>query len=559
MNSAANGAATTVQPCDKGGTDIGAIASAASNAAFDARAVQFGGKPLCWWSGDHGGYGWDDDASRRDSRRKKRVEDKGRRRGGVVMFGSGCAGCVAGQWCSFEIEIRPPAKWVFPVTEAFLDYLIVELWGPSIAYADVKREGSDNKRWKVSYRVWDAGEYTATVTSGCSTLNYTSRFAQQGIEPFANWTLSVSHPFANDPSSLRDFAKLPANPLPNPESGTKKAGKRGKAGGEAERILAQGAGGAEGEAEGGDWREEAEVEWTEAPCDQAVAGRWLYVEDAYRWRFYPCAAPLPPPSQWVEALQERGIREISFVGDSHQRFLMLFINYLVMHDVDDALWKYHGDIVINLPPPKKRRDLQPLRLNFYWVDGMYQNDEYGCIRRGFWSHRNNTFPDLSKSADVTIIDGGFWATCNCKQAEQAFSKHLPEYVAWARRQLDRLQLWHGKHRGNGNSAGANGKPWMLYRSIVPWRASGECGGLIPTNSLIEHMNAMIKAEIRRYGIGYLDGWPVEAPRYFDTCSEKDLHYTCHRKEQGTKNGMFFGDVGQAMVDNTLHNLLYKLW
>ncbi|CAI5466589.1 unnamed protein product, partial [Closterium sp. Yama58-4] len=208
-----------------------------------------------------------------------------------------------------------------------------------------------------------------------------------------------------------------------------------------------------------------------------------------RWRFYPCASPLPPPSLWVEALQARGIREINFVGDSHQRFLMLFINYLVMHDVDDALWKFHGDIVINIPPPKGRTDLKPLKMNFYWVDGMYHNDEYGCTRRGFWSHRNTTFPDLSLSAD-------------------------------------------------------------------PY---GDCGVLVPTNLLIEHMNGMIKTEIRRYGIGYLDGWPVEIPRYFDTCSVKDRHYTCHKGKEGTKNGMFYGDVGEAMVMHTMYNLLYKLW
>ncbi|CAI7796209.1 unnamed protein product [Closterium sp. NIES-53] len=465
--------------------------------------------------------------------------------------------------------------WVFAETEAFVDFLIVELWGPSIAYADVKRIGSDSKRWKVSYRVWDAGEYTVTVISGCTNLNYTAKFAKQGVEPFANWTLTVAHPFANLPSS-RYFSQLPA--ADNPGSGTGKGGKRGKAEGEVERVLAERVGGevgAEGGAgggeeggkvggvegeEGGDWLAEAEAEWHEAPCDQAVAGRWLHVNNAYRWRFFPCASPVPPPSRWVEALQAQGIREISFVGDSHQRFLMLFINYLVMHDVDDALWKFHGDIVINIPPPKGRTDLKPLKLNFYWVDGMYHNDEYGCTRRGFWSHRNNTFPELSLSADVTIIDGGFWATCNCFQPEQAFSKHLPAYVAWARRQQDRLQKWHAKHsKENEAPSGTSGKPWMLYRSIVPWKPYGECGVLVPTNLLIEHMNGMIKTEIRRYGIGYLDGWPVEIPRYFDTCSVKDRHYTCHKAKEGTKNGMFYGDVGEAMVMHTMYNLLYKLW
>ncbi|GJP41439.1 hypothetical protein CLOM_g1118 [Closterium sp. NIES-68] len=469
------------------------------------------------------------------------------------MFGNGCAGCVAGQWCSFEIEIRPPANWVLPATEAFVDLLLVELWGPAIAYAEVKKEAGDNRRWRVSYRIWDAGKYVVTVTSGCSNLNYSSQFAQQGIDPFANWTLSVDHPFANY-SPARASAELSANSDSNLVSEG-----RGEAEGEAERE-------AEGEE---DWRREAKLEWQQAPCDQSVAGRWLVEQNAYRWRFYPCASPLPPPFQWVEALQARGIREISFVGDSHQRFLMLFINYLVMHDIDDALWKYHGDIVIKVPPPKGRRDLQPLRLNFFWVDGMYQNGEYGCVRRGFWSHRNDSFPEVSASADVTIIDGGFWTACQCNESEQAFNKHLPEYVSWARRQLDRLHLWHGEHKGEGhrrgvegvgasNSGGLSGKPWMLYRSILPWKANGTCGGSLVTNSLIEHMNEIIKGEIQRYGIGYLDGWPVEAPRYFDTCKEKDIHYTCHQADTHNKNGKFVGEVGEAMVLNTMYTLLNKL-
>ncbi|CAI5473391.1 unnamed protein product [Closterium sp. Yama58-4] len=256
VDSPANAAATTA-PCDKGSvTDAAAIgardlvdaSATASAAAFDARAVQFGGKPLCWWSGDHGGYGWDDDASR-DRRRKKR-KHSGQRRGGVLMFGSGCAGCVAGEWCSFEIEIRPPAKWVFAATEAFVDFLIVELWGPSIAYADVKRIGSDSKRWKVSYRVWDAGEYTVTVISGCTNLNYTAKFAKQGVEPFANWTLTVAHPFANLPNS-RYSSQLPAESSPTPGIGAGNGGKQGHPGGDVERVLAERTGRVQGGAEKG--------------------------------------------------------------------------------------------------------------------------------------------------------------------------------------------------------------------------------------------------------------------------------------------------------------------
>ncbi|CAI5473390.1 unnamed protein product [Closterium sp. Yama58-4] len=407
---------------------------------------------------------------------------------GVLFGGISIAAIEEG---IFEIEIRPPAKWVISEKDAFVDLLIVELWGPSIAYAEVKKEGSDNTRWRVSYRVWDVGKYIATVISGCSNLNYTAKFAQQGTEAFANWTLTEISNWEGTGSragageqkgntagggAATSIGAAGTGGQVAEQAGAREEGGRAEAEGQGEEEAEEEAegeaeGGAEGEAE---WRREAELELYEGPCRQSVAGRWLSEGHKYRWRFYPCASPLPPPSQWVEALQARGIREISFVGDSHQRFLMLFINYLVMHDVDDALWKFHGDIVINIPPPKERTDLKPLKMNFFWVDGTYQNGEYGCDCRGFWSHRNDSFPEFSDSADVTIIDGGFWA------------------------------------------------------------------------------------EIERYGIGYLDGWPVEAPRYFDTCTETDPHYTCHKPKQGTKNGMFFGDVGQAMVEHTIYTLLYRL-
>ncbi|CAI5958001.1 unnamed protein product [Closterium sp. NIES-65] len=97
-------------------------------------------------------------------------------------------------------------------------------------------------------------------------------------------------------------------------------------------------------------------------CDHGAAhGRWLLDVSTgkYRWEFFPCAAPLPPPSHWVSALASRGIREINFVGDSHQRFLMLHLAYLLTHRVNDSHVDYHGDISISVPGPAPANDVAP--------------------------------------------------------------------------------------------------------------------------------------------------------------------------------------------------------
>ncbi|CAI5967554.1 unnamed protein product [Closterium sp. NIES-65] len=216
----------------------------------------------------------------------------------------------------------------------------------------------------------------------------------------------------------------------------------------------------------------------DSACDHGAShGRWLLDVSTgkYRWEFLPYAPPLPPPSHWVSALASRGIREINFVGDSHQRFLMLHLAYLIIHTVNDSHVDYHGDISISVPGPAPAYDTAPrgddvaldvrrglrgrggmnqqqeqqkwrefggLKLNFYWVDGIYQNGQFGCERRGFYSGREDSFPNISKTADVTIIDAGAWSGLLCQEPERAYSVHLPAFLEWANGQRRKAEEHH---------------------------------------------------------------------------------------------------------------------
>ncbi|CAI6009098.1 unnamed protein product, partial [Closterium sp. NIES-65] len=116
----------------------------------------------------------------------------------------------------------------------------------------------------------------------------------------------------------------------------------------------------------------------DSPCVHSINGRWLLNEQTqnYTWQLYPCAHPLPPTSQWVSALQSRGISEINFVGDSHVRFLFHHLYFLLTGKANASTFQYHWDIQLVVPPPSP--ELQPLKLNFYWIGGMFVNGSFGC-------------------------------------------------------------------------------------------------------------------------------------------------------------------------------------
>ncbi|CAI5479390.1 unnamed protein product [Closterium sp. Yama58-4] len=494
---------------------------------------------VCWWSGDHGGYTVDSPNApwlleRGEAEAERRVP------GGVVVVGEECARCAVGRLCSFTIAVQRPAHWDVPRYSAFKGELLVSLHGPALLQARVARIDNDPRRMLVTYRVWDAGEYTVLVRDSCGTLNYTSHHLHQ-THNIANWTLLAS----------------------------------------GEAAQGAGAGGSEGQGMGG---VESVAERWASPCGQGDMGRWLLNGSDYRWVSYPCAPPIPPPSQWVSTLVARGFRELSFVGDSHQRFLFLHLLFLLSHHVNTSFVKSHvdfsylvgsaGHVRMLQGGPEERvseeeRASMPLKLNFYWVDGIYENDHYGCTNRGRFSEREHSFPAISTTADVTIFNGGFWTAAFCEHAERALSVYLPPYLEWAFFQLEHAQNQRARWRAQrkqqressagkaGEEEADSGGPWLVYRSIPPLRTQYRCNQ--GTNAQVAHMNEVVQGQLERYGFWWLNMWPVELPRFSDTCNGNDPHFTCFTPaENPNGDGVLTGPVGEAAVYRTVQFILHEL-
>ncbi|CAI5950225.1 unnamed protein product [Closterium sp. NIES-64] len=544
-------------------THLGASASPGSNSSADRASLHH----VCWWSGDHGGYTADSPnapwlVERGEGEAERRVP------GGVVVVGEDCARCAAGRLCSFTIAVHRPAHWDVPRYSAFKGELLVSLHGPATLQARVARVDNDPRRMLVTYRAWDAGEYTVVVRDSCGTLNYSSQHYHH-THNIANWTLLIA------PTPPAAFYSLPP-----PDA----APAVGVGGGEVSGGAAQGAGagGSEGQGMGG---VESEAEWWASPCGQGDMGRWLLNDSDYRWVPYPCAAPIPPASEWMSTLVARGFREVSFVGDSHQRFLFLHLLFLLSHHVNTSFIKSHVDIsylvggtghvrMLHGGPEEavseEERASMPLKLNFYWVDGIYENGHYGCTNRGRFSEREHSFPAISTTADVTIFNGGFWTAAFCEHAERALGVYLPPYLEWAFFQLERTQNQRAKWRaqrkkereGNGGKGGAeeeadSGGPFLVYRSIPPLRTQYQCKQ--GTNAQIAHMNEVVQGQLERYGFQWLNMWPVELPRFSDTCNGNDPHFTCFTPAENPHgDGVLTGPVGEAAVYRTVHFILNEL-
>ncbi|CAI7914272.1 unnamed protein product, partial [Closterium sp. NIES-53] len=142
-----------------------------------------------------------------------------------------------------------------------------------------------------------------------------------------------------------------------------------------------------------------------SPCSGSVVGRWLEInpendadsanaiasastsgsrssrgsksskrKDAWKWVPFSCAPPETPVSEWISSLTSRGIREISIAGDSHHRMLAAHLFYMLSGEADLRNRKGRHDLAF---VARNGRN-ETLRINFYWVDGIYRNDEFGC-------------------------------------------------------------------------------------------------------------------------------------------------------------------------------------
>ncbi|CAI5462223.1 unnamed protein product, partial [Closterium sp. Yama58-4] len=137
-----------------------------------------------------------------------------------------------------------------------------------------------------------------------------------------------------------------------------------------------------------------------------------------------------PVGEWISSLTRRGIREISIAGDSHHRMLAAHLFYMLSGEADLANRKGRHDLAF---VARNGRN-ETLRINFYWVDGIYHNGEFGCTHRGAFSQHYDSFPNISLSSDVIIINSGYWAGKRCLHPLTALRTHLPQYLAWAQSQ-----------------------------------------------------------------------------------------------------------------------------
>ncbi|CAI5462224.1 unnamed protein product [Closterium sp. Yama58-4] len=288
------------------------------------------------------------------------------------------------------------------------------------------------------------------------------------------------------------------------------------------------------------------------PCQvSGIKGRWVLSNTGgYEWRFYPCAPSEPKrPSGWVAQLVRKGIQEINIVGDSHQRVMSFHLRYLLSGVADERMVRSHEDMNFTVTDERKGKEL---RINFYWVDGIYRNREYGCSLRGQYTHNYHTFPNISTTANVTVIEGGYWAGKWCAEPLQALRARLPEFFIWAL------------------LAARDNRARVVFRTPPPVpNAGSHCsdyavkrGFAGPATNLYlaaanRHARQLAASVTRGAEMAVFDSWAVEAPRYGDTCPG-DHHYSCFVGGQKRAKPVVRGAVGDAVARTFLHFLLHSL-
>eukprot|EP00897_Mesotaenium_endlicherianum_P000363 jgi/Mesen1/10327/ME000797S09811 len=429
----------------------------------------------------------------------------------VKAFGEGCARCRAGATCHFRLHFTSGAY--FDTNKTIMREMMVALTGPTALHARVVPHRTlDGRRtgvlsYLVSYRAWDAGIYNLTVTSDCS-------LAPGGTEPASHVLVSFQVAVGEGASRATKEGGDGDRDRVSSSSELAQSGAQevlgGAAAGMPRRTLAEDMPGgmpAEEEVPGGSGAlTPCQVgEWVLAPKESPANVTWVF-------KLYSCAeGNFLLPKDFPGRLAEKGVRVV---------------------DV-----RKHGDTVWDFVDPRTRARL---RLNFYWVDGVFRNGEFGCAHRGLYSRRADTFPAYSPDSDVVVSNAGAWSFAECVEPERAYRARLPEFLEW---QVSR------PHKATTR---------FLWRSQPPFPVPyGGCAGR--RNSALAWANDFARSECAKYGMGYVDVWPIEAPRYRDTCYQqagnkwlKDHHYTCQYADF-TK---VHGDVGEAGVRHFMHALVH---
>ncbi|CAI5508542.1 unnamed protein product [Closterium sp. Naga37s-1] len=382
---------------------------------------------------------------------------------GVTIHGRGCATCIRGQRCSFRLSVRAPARWAEGVLHAgkrgwWKRDVTVTMRGPAMGAGDVRcLDPPRCREMRVTYRLWDGGEYLATMHIGCANLQFSPLYYQHlnktAQHDLVSWPLTVLPRTAPNSTAHAQQPRLSLPQLQPPAAQTNPPP------GSPSLSRAY---------------PEPDSELPRNPCVGAsVQGRWRMRNGLYRWEPFFCAHKELPASSWIAALEQRSIREISIVGDSHQRYFTAHLYYLLTGRADMGVKKWRDNLFYSAKDEEGRE----LKINFYWIDGIYRNGEFGCSHRGATTNRTTQFPNISSTADVTLFEGGYWGASFCKQPLKALRVYLREFVRW------------------GISAVAPGKGRVVFRTIpsfaVRWGSCNRYNGP-RTNRAGMAVNALLK-------------------------------------------------------------------
>lgn len=142
-------------------------------------------------------------------------------------------------------------------------------------------------------------------------------------------------------------------------------------------------------------------------------------------------------------------------------------------------------------------------------------------------------PDLSPTADVTVVEAGYWTGAECERPEFAFTDHLPAFFRWLEEEGKKTQRPR--------------PPLLVYRSTPPRDTEGSnCNPM--TNVYIRHANELARNLCPLADAKYFDSWHIEASRYMDHCPNEH-HYSCVRENA------VWGPIGAADISELVHLIL----
>ena len=243
----------------------------------------------------------------------------------------------------------------------------------------------------------------------------------------------------------------------------------------------------------------------------------------WKLEYYNCAAGEGGGGAGAEfamapgALLDVGVREMSFIGDSHMRALVFSLVYGIMAAQDPGYqleMSWHVNRVWDLPVKETQ---ETLRINFYWLGGMYEEEgPYGCTR---WGLESGWPLNYSSSSDVVVMDGGAWANQGCKEPRAALARNFPRFLE---------TILGIEHKPEAMFVWRSVPPYPLALPTISCEAN-------PTRSTdLVWANDLFKAVGNAFKVHYFDFWALEAPRYTETCRyyddrgavQQDHHFLC---------------------------------